>query len=118
MSAQDLYPFDDPSLAKTFANLSAEVRCLVCQNQSIADSNAPLAQDLRHKIYELLKGGQDQHQIKSFLVHHYGDYVLFKPPVQGSTWVLWGLPVLLVIGALCIVGWMQRRSLKSNEAAS
>ena len=82
--------------------LIAELRCLVCQNQNIADSNAPLAQDLRAQVQEKILAGQSDTEIKRYLVERYGDFVLYRPPVKRSTWLLWGGPFLLLLLGLSI----------------
>jgi cytochrome c-type biogenesis protein CcmH len=90
--------------------LSAELRCLVCQNQSLADSNAELAVDLRRQVETMIARGDDDAQIKTFLVQRYGDFVLYRPPVQGNTALLWFGPFgLLLVGAV-VWALVQRRS--------
>ena len=92
-------------------HLSEELRCLVCQNQSLADSNADLAVDLRNQVRDMVAQDLDDARIKSYLVERYGDFVLFKPPVQGNTWFLWVGPfVLLAIGLLIWSRLGRRRS--------
>ena len=88
--------FDDPVLNERYLSLTREVRCLVCQNQTIADSNAPLASDLRREIREMIAAGQTDAEIAEFLVARYGDFVLYRPPLQPSTWALWGAPFLFL----------------------
>lgn len=78
--------------------LSNELRCLVCQNQTLADSNADLAVDLRRQIREQLRGGASEQAVKDYLVQRYGDFVLYKPPLRPLTWLLWFGPLLLVAG--------------------
>ncbi len=93
--------------------LSEELRCLVCQNQTLADSNAELAGDLRNQVHELIASGRDNDQIKQYLVERYGDFVLYRPPVQRNTALLWAGPfALLGIGA---ASWfvIQRRQKKA-----
>ncbi|MGH1360329.1 MAG: cytochrome c-type biogenesis protein [Burkholderiaceae bacterium] len=97
--------------------LSEELRCLVCQNQTLADSNADLAGDLRNQVHELVASGRDNDQIKTYLVSRYGDYVLYRPPVQRNTALLWGGPfALLAIGA---ASWfvIQRRQKRAGATA-
>jgi cytochrome c-type biogenesis protein CcmH len=90
----------DPSLDKRVANLAHELRCLVCQNQTLADSNAPLAVDLRDQIREQLKAGKSEREVTDFMVARYGDFVLYRPPFKASTVALWVGPfVLLALGA-------------------
>ena len=90
----------DPVLEARARDISKELRCLVCQNQSIDDSNAPLAHDLRVLVRQRLVAGDSNAAVKQYLVARYGDYVLMKPPFKPETWVLWlGPPVLLLMGA-------------------
>lgn len=88
----------DPALDARLKKLEEELRCLVCQNQSLADSNAPLAEDLRREVRALAAQGKDDEQIKQFLVQRYGDFVLYRPPVKATTWLLWAGPFLLLLG--------------------
>lgn len=86
-----------------YKELTLELRCLVCQNQNLADSDAPLAQDLRQEIFDMMQAGKDDEQITSFLVERYGEFVLYRPPVTGNTLALWVLPgVLLLVGATAV----------------
>ena len=84
-------------------DLLQEIRCLVCQNQSLADSHADLAQDLRTEVYNMIVSGEPNADIIKFMVERYGDFVLYKPPMKTTTWLLWFGPALLVITALTIV---------------
>ena len=90
-------PFEDPELEAQYQALIDEVRCLVCQNQTIADSNAPLAADLRREIREMMGEGASRGEVVEFLVARYGDFVLYRPRFQPSTWALWGGPAFFVI---------------------
>ena len=90
----------NPALEARMMVLAAELRCLVCQNQSIADSHAGLAEDLRQQIRELLAKGQSERQILAYMTERYGDFVLYRPPLKASTALLWGGPALLMVGAL------------------
>lgn len=95
--------------------LSEELRCLVCQNQTLADSNADLAVDLRNQVKSLIDQGKSDTQIKTYLVERYGDFVLYKPPMQANTWLLWLGPfVLLLLGAL-IWRRVQRTSARNTQ---
>ena len=85
--------------------LAHELRCLVCQNQTIADSNADLAIDLRTQIREQIQAGKTDQQIKDYMVARYGDFVLYKPPVQSNTLLLWVAPFVLLIGAVAFLFW-------------
>ena len=94
-------PFEDPVLEAEYQALINEVRCLVCQNQTIADSNAPLASDLRREIRGMMAEGATREDVVEFLVARYGDFVLYRPRFQSTTWALWGAPVfLLAVGAI------------------
>lgn len=100
----------DPALELRAREISRNLRCVVCQNQSIDDSDAPLARDLRLLVRERLTKGDSDAQVYDFLVARYGDFVLLRPPVKPSTWLLWFGPlVLLLIGAIAIVVWFRRR---------
>ena len=109
LAADTPFTFSDPSLAARYDRLTAELRCLVCQNQSLADSHADLAQDLRDEVYRLLNEGKDDDAIVAFLVDRYGDFVLYRPPVSGITSLLWFGPALLLVGAGA-VWWRLGRS--------
>lgn len=91
--------FDDPALEAEYRSLVNEVRCLVCQNQTIADSSAALAADLRREIRRMLAEGKTRAEVVEFLVARYGDFVMYRPPLQPTTWALWSAPaILLLIG--------------------
>ena len=105
------FQFSDPVKAEEFKRLTEELRCLVCQNQNIADSNAELAQDLRREIRGMIKDGKSDKEIIDFMVTRYGDFVLYRPPVQGNTLLLWGGPiVLLILGIIALVRYQRRRA--------
>lgn len=88
--------FDTEAQAQRYQTLIRELRCTVCQNQSLLDSNAALAQDLRRQIYEMVRDGHTQREVEQFMVDRYGDYVLYRPPLRAGTWLLWGGPFLLL----------------------
>ncbi len=99
--ANSLYPLDGLKQEAQFVHLLKELRCLVCQNQDLADSNAPLAKDLRNQVYHLVKDGKSDSEIKDYLTARYGDFILFKPPVKSLTLLLWlGPGLFLFIGLL------------------
>jgi cytochrome c-type biogenesis protein CcmH len=105
-----IYSFDSLAQEQRFIILTTESRCLVCQNQSLADSDAPLAVDLRKIIYTRIKQGDDDKKIQDFLVQRYGDYVLLRPPLNKNTWVLWTLPfALLFVGFGMLIYYVRRR---------
>jgi cytochrome c-type biogenesis protein CcmH len=97
LAAEEYYHFDKPQEQRSFDQLTNELRCLVCQNQNLAESNAPLANDLRKQIYVQIKQGQTQQQIRDYLVTRYGDFILYKPPLNAATFGLWFGPLLLLI---------------------
>jgi cytochrome c-type biogenesis protein CcmH len=101
--AQEPLVFEDAAQEQRYNDLTLELRCLVCQNQNLADSDAPLAQDLRQEIYDMMMAGQTDEQIKVFMVERYGDFVLYRPPVQGNTLALWALPIVLLFGGAVVV---------------
>jgi cytochrome c-type biogenesis protein CcmH len=92
--------FDDPELQQRYDTLVNELRCLVCQNNSIADSNAMLASDLRREVRELIAQGKTDAEIRSYMTDRYGDFVLYRPPVAPRTWLLWAAPALLLFGGI------------------
>ncbi len=110
--AMDADPkLSDPVLQETYERLTHEVRCLVCQNQTIADSTAPLAADLRNEIRLMLAAGRSEAEIKTFLLDRYGDFVLYKPRFKASTAMLWLAPVLLLLaGGVGLRRSIQRRA--------
>lgn len=100
LHAQNPHPPTDEAMARRLKSLSEELRCLVCQNQTLADSNAELAVDLRNQVQALMTEGKSDAQIKDYLVTRYGDFVLYRPPVQSNTGLLWFGPfALLALGA-------------------
>jgi cytochrome c-type biogenesis protein CcmH len=96
--------FDTPAQEEEYQTLIRELRCTVCQNQSLVDSNAGLARDLRRNIYQMIREGHGQGEITEFMVSRYGDFVLYRPPVQPNTYLLWFGPFLfLLLGVLVLV---------------
>lgn len=118
MAVQPGEMLDDPALEHRARVISQDIRCLVCQNQSIDDSNADLARDLRIIVRERLVAGDSNDEVKAYLVDRYGDYVLLTPPFNIETLLLWGGPVLLVlIGLLVIVVWYRGRRAETLAVA-
>jgi cytochrome c-type biogenesis protein CcmH len=104
-------PLADPAKQALYEQLVNEVRCLVCQNQTVADSNAPLAADLRREIHRMVESGQSEAEIKTFLTDRYGDFVLYRPRFAGASSLLWIAPGLLaVIGCLVLWRILRRRT--------
>ena len=99
-ASAELYPLEDAKKAAQFNHLLKELRCLVCQNQDLSDSHAPLAKDLRQQVYEMVQADKSDNEIIQYLSDRYGDFILFNPPVKPLTYVLWLGPLLfLMIGA-------------------
>jgi cytochrome c-type biogenesis protein CcmH len=96
----ETYTFENPEQEDIFYKLNDELRCLVCQNQNIAESNADLAKDLRREIYNMISEGQTEEEIVEFMVQRYGDYVLYRPPMKPLTWLLWFGPALVFLFGL------------------
>jgi cytochrome c-type biogenesis protein CcmH len=110
------YEFDDPADKEAFRALIEEIRCLVCQNESLAGSNAELAQDLRQEIYDMFRAGKGKEEIVTFLVDRYGDFVLFRPPLKPSTYPLWFGPIILLVVATFFLFRALRKKKVSPEA--
>ena len=102
--------FASPEQRERYLHFTAELRCPKCQNQNLADSNAPIATDLREQLYRLLQEGQSDQQIVDFMVSRYGEYVLYKPRIEPRTWLLWGGPVLMFVGGVLAAGALVRRA--------
>ncbi|WP_377296062.1 cytochrome c-type biogenesis protein [Rhizobium sp. SGZ-381] len=108
----------DPALEQRARHLSAQLRCMVCQNQSIDDSNAELARDLRLLVRERIEGGDSDAQVIDYVVSRYGEFVLLKPRLSGKTMALWAMPVvLLMIGGVTVVMMSRRRREAPEERA-
>ena len=106
---------EDSSVEKRTAALAQELRCLVCQNQTLADSNAPLAVDLRNQIREQLAAGKSERDVKDYMVARYGDFVLYRPPFNAATALLWAGPFLLLLGGFFL---LFRRLRRKPDAAA
>jgi cytochrome c-type biogenesis protein CcmH len=117
--AKDATPLaEDPAVEQRLITIAEELRCLVCQNESLAGSRADLAEDLRREVRTLIKQGKSDQEIKDFLVSRYGDFVLYRPPVKPSTWLLWLGPFVFLIGGVAVlVGYLRRRTGKVVETA-
>ena len=120
LSAQaviETYEFSDPMLEERYQALSAELRCPKCQNQNIADSNAPIAQDLRRLLYQQLEAGASDEEILDYMVARYGEFVRYRPKFSGATAVLWLAPVLLLALGVGIVMMTLRGRSRSAAGA-
>jgi len=105
----------DPALEARVQQLASELRCLVCQNQSLADSHADLAVQLKGQVRELLRGGRSDQQVIDYMTERYGDFVLYRPPLKASTVLLWAGPGLLVVIGAGILAWNLRRRATHRE---
>ena len=110
--AKDAAPLaDDPVVEQRLIVISEEMRCLVCQNESLAGSRSDLANDLRRELRTLIKQGKTDAEIREFMVSRYGDFVLYRPPVKPSTWLLWLGPFgLMILGVVALFVYLRRRS--------
>lgn len=109
-SAIEPYDFESEVQRQRFKALVEELRCTVCQNQSLADSDAPLATDLRDEVFRMLQDNRSDQEIRNFMVERYGNYVLYRPPLAGHTLLLWGGPIaLLLIGLIMAVFVIRKR---------
>lgn len=110
------YDFDTPQQEEAYQELVSELRCLVCQNQNIADSNAELAQDLKRKTYEMVMQGKNKKEIADFMVQRYGDFVLYRPPVTNTTLLLWSGPfIIFVIGMIFLFRVIKAKQKDSSD---
>ena len=111
----ETYTFKDPEQEATYKELIKELRCLVCQNQDIADSNAELAQDLRRQTYEMVTAGKSRDDVADYMVQRYGDFVLYRPPFKMKTLLLWvGPPLFLLLSLLFLVKFLRNRPKKAE----
>jgi cytochrome c-type biogenesis protein CcmH len=116
---QEPMVFENQQQEARFKQLTQELRCTVCQNQNLADSDAQLAHDLRAEVHKMLLAGKSDDEIKQFMVDRYGDFVLYRPPVQENTYLLWLAPiVLLLIGALILRVNIKKRAALLEASAS
>ncbi len=116
LAAVEYRQFDTPEQESAYQNLISELRCLVCQNQTIADSNADLAKDLRRQVYEMLHQGKNQQEIVDFMTQRYGDFVMYRPPLKTKTLILWAGPFVFVAIGLIVLLVISRR--KKAEAVN
>ena len=107
--------FEDPVLQHRYETINRELRCLVCQNQTIADSNATLAQDLRREVREMIAAGKTDAEIREFMIERYGDFVLYRPRMTAQNFLLWAAPaLLLLVGAVVVVRVVRRKAQESK----
>jgi cytochrome c-type biogenesis protein CcmH len=113
----ETYEFSDQQLERRYQVLSAELRCPKCQNQNIADSNAPIAQDLRKLLYQQLEAGASDEEILEYMVARYGEFVRYRPDFRGPTLILWLAPLVLLIAALLLVFFTLRSRRERGHAS-
>jgi len=106
---------EDPVVEQRLITIAEELRCLVCQNESLAGSRADLANDLRREVRTLIRAGKSDAEIREYLVNRYGDFVLYRPPVKPTTWLLWFGPLLLLIGAIWLLVTVIKRNQKQRD---
>ena len=109
--------FRDAAEEQRFHDLTVELRCVMCQNQSLADSDAPIAHDLRQEVFNLMRAGRSDAEIKTFLVERYGEFVLYRPRFGGGTLLLWLGPMLVLLGGIAVVAVVVRRRASANRVA-
>ena len=107
LCAIDTYQFDNPRQEAQYRALIDEFRSPKCQNQNLAGSDAPIAQDLKQKTYDMVKDGRSDSEIRNYMNERYGDFISYKPPVRPSTWILWFLPPIILV--LALLGWGLRQ---------
>jgi len=112
----EVVEFSDPEDSKRYKTLIKELRCMVCQNQNIASSNADLAKDLRQQVYQRIANGETNEQIVAFMVARYGDFVLYKPPLNAKTSLLWLGPfVLLIVAVSVMIILIRKRKIQTTS---
>ena len=117
-AAVETLQFSDEAERQRYLYFTRELRCPKCQNQNLADSAAPIATDLRNEIYRLLRDGRSDAEIVDFMVTRYGEYVLYKPPLDRKTWLLWGAPLALLGLGVLVIWRIQARSARMRAAAT
>ncbi|MDQ7732957.1 cytochrome c-type biogenesis protein CcmH [Halomonas sp. SpR1] len=115
----ELREFDDPVMEKRYRDLTASMRCPLCENQAIDDSDAPISADMRDRVYQLLQDGQSDIEIINHMVQRFGEYILYNPRLESRTYLLWGLPIgLVLLGAIVVVLMIRARRNASAKALS
>lgn len=117
VAAVEYHQFDTPQQEKAYHGLITELRCLVCQNQAIADSNAELAHDLRRQVYEMLQQGKTRQDIVDYMTQRYGDFVLYRPRFSPKTLILWLGPLIFVLAGLAVLVVISRRRRAQRQSA-
>lgn len=115
----ELREFDDPVLAQRYHDLTASMRCPLCENQAIGDSDSPISGDMRERVYQMLQDGRSDSEIVSHMVERFGDYILYNPRLEKRTYLLWGLPVGLgILGFVLLMLIIRTRRKSSAKALS
>ena len=115
LAADDIYHFDNNEQQQRFDTLTSRLRCLVCQNQTLAESNAPLAEDLRKQVYDKIIHGMTDIEIIDYLVTRYGNFILYNPPLNNQTMALWFTPLLVLIAGIAyLIYYVRRHRVKSH----
>ena len=109
-AVQDIYQFDSVAEEQRFRELLVQLRCPKCQNQAIADSDAPIAQDMRQQVAEMIRAGRSDEEIVDYFVQRYGDFVSYHPPLTPQTMILWLAPIMAMAGGLLLVVFQIRRA--------
>ena len=117
-NSKEIYPFDDSNQEKIFLSLLDEIRCPKCQSSNLAGSNAPIANDLKREVYRLVRSGQTEEEVKTYLVQRYGNFIVYDPPFSNDTVVLWFGPLiifLLTLSVILIMLWKRISNSKEIE---
>lgn len=117
IAAIDVYEFESPEQEQRYRHLIEELRCPKCQNQNLAGSDAGVATDLKNRTFELLQQGKSDEEIRGYLVDRYGDFITYKPPVRGSTLLLWAGPFTLLLVVAVVIIWRVRRRPTEHSVA-
>lgn len=116
IATTDVYPFDSAAEQERFSDLISELRCPKCQNQNIADSNAPIAKDMRDEVYRMMQQGATDQQVTDALVSRFGEFVLYKPDFNQRTALLWATPLIAVLGGVLVVVGLIMRSRRQDPS--
>jgi cytochrome c-type biogenesis protein CcmH len=115
----EIREFDDPVMEQRYHDLTASMRCPLCENQAINDSDAPISADMRERVYQLLQDGQSDIEIVNHMVQRFGEYILYNPRLENRTYLLWGLPLgLVLLGVVVVVMMVRARRNASAKALS
>ena len=113
--SKEIYPFDDSNQEKIFLSLLDEIRCPKCQSSNLAGSNAPIANDLKREVYRLVRSGQTEEEVKTYLVERYGNFIVYDAPFRADTFVLWLGPLLFFLLTLSIILLILRKRISNSK---